>query len=403
MNQDLISRLLSNVLTMNVLFVQDLDTDSRRLENLYCFHKDLQPLYTAEGFQTALAAVQPDIFYLVEDHLHVCSLFFSFQGTVFVIGPYVSAELNESELSSILSKLHLTQTSMEAIRIYHAAFPLYGQAYVTRICQGILSAFQPDLPAYSVRNLRGFYTDRTEDANIPSEEPFLNIYANYAKENYLMKMIESGRTEDALRAFTNLLSLKSSSQNLVSLSANMAIYHNPLVVDAILRTLIRKAAEAGGLSVVTIHRLTQENIQRSSAHGINLQHTHLYDLIRDLTEGVRLTHQKTQGYSKETKQAVEYLELRFSQQIHMQDILDELNCSRTHLSDVFKRDTGLTIGQYIARLRCEKAAELLAETQIPVQNISMLVGYPDSNYFVKVFRAQTGDTPSDYRKKTQGT
>ncbi len=52
----------------------------------------------------------------------------------------------------------------------------------------------------------------------------------------------------------------------------------------------------------------------------------------------------------------------------------------------------------IRQLRCGQAARLLRETDTPIAEISAYVGYPDSNYFIKVFKKTLGMTPSEYRK-----
>lgn len=71
--------------------------------------------------------------------------------------------------------------------------------------------------------------------------------------------------------------------------------------------------------------------------------------------------------------------------------------SASYLSKLFKRETGKTMTQYTADLRCRQAAEMLRETGLSVQEISSYVGYLDNNYFVKVFKKMTGKTPSEYR------
>jgi YesN/AraC family two-component response regulator len=65
---------------------------------------------------------------------------------------------------------------------------------------------------------------------------------------------------------------------------------------------------------------------------------------------------------------------------------------------VFKKETGWTMTEYIALMRCKKAARLLKKTDLPVQEISSYVGYSDNNYFVKVFKKIYDLTPSEYRK-----
>ena len=45
----------------------------------------------------------------------------------------------------------------------------------------------------------------------------------------------------------------------------------------------------------------------------------------------------------------------------------------------------------------ERAQELLAQPTVSIKDVGRRVGYPDANYFAKVFRRLTGQTPSEYR------
>lgn len=83
--------------------------------------------------------------------------------------------------------------------------------------------------------------------------------------------------------------------------------------------------------------------------------------------------------------------------LRLNTIADAVNVSSGYLSHLFKEETGLAVTAYIAKKRCEQAAELLITTELPVQDISAYVGYLDNNYFVKVFRSQYHMTPSQYR------
>ena len=93
------------------------------------------------------------------------------------------------------------------------------------------------------------------------------------------------------------------------------------------------------------------------------------------------------------------MNLNFSQKITLAQLAQKVNLSEVYLSKTFKKEVGMTISQYISHLRCARAAEMLRESDASIQEISNYVGYPDNNYFVKVFKAQYGVTPSEYRAK----
>lgn len=64
---------------------------------------------------------------------------------------------------------------------------------------------------------------------------------------------------------------------------------------------------------------------------------------------------------------------------------------------LFKREFGVNFHTYLTELKMSRAKEYLRDTSMPVQDIAYLVGYKELKYFFKVFKKQTGLTPSEYR------
>ncbi len=83
--------------------------------------------------------------------------------------------------------------------------------------------------------------------------------------------------------------------------------------------------------------------------------------------------------------------------------LDELaravNLDPAYLTRLFRRHLGLPPIAYLARLRAEKAAGLLARTTLPAARVGALVGWPDPTYFARRFHALVGLTPTAYRRR----
>ena len=59
----------------------------------------------------------------------------------------------------------------------------------------------------------------------------------------------------------------------------------------------------------------------------------------------------------------------------------------------------MTCHDYLLNLRLDLAKVMLTNTELPINEISSRVGYPDANYFAKLFKNVTGRTPSQYRGK----
>lgn len=71
--------------------------------------------------------------------------------------------------------------------------------------------------------------------------------------------------------------------------------------------------------------------------------------------------------------------------------------SEGYISRIFLKETGVSLPNYIAERRMEKAKEYLEYSGLPVSRIATEVGYNNFSYFSKTFRDLVGCTPNEYR------
>lgn len=93
----------------------------------------------------------------------------------------------------------------------------------------------------------------------------------------------------------------------------------------------------------------------------------------------------------------QYLAEHLAEELTSDKICHAMSLSRTGLYYLSRQTYGCGINEEITRLRIQKAMDLLASTQLPNSEICRLTGFPDYNYFYRVFRRQTGLTPRQYR------
>ena len=74
--------------------------------------------------------------------------------------------------------------------------------------------------------------------------------------------------------------------------------------------------------------------------------------------------------------------------------------SEPYFCTMFKQQYGQNFTTYLAEYRIIEAKKLLNQPTISVREAGERVGYPDPNYFTKVFRRLTGINPSEYQKKS---
>jgi len=82
-------------------------------------------------------------------------------------------------------------------------------------------------------------------------------------------------------------------------------------------------------------------------------------------------------------------------------LAEELRCSPGHLAKIFHEETGERILECLGRLRLQNALDALAHTALSVKEIAAACGYSDANYFARVFRQATGQSPQEYRQGLQ--
>ena len=124
-------------------------------------------------------------------------------------------------------------------------------------------------------------------------------------------------------------------------------------------------------------------------------------LISRIFEHAGLLLHLPQRLSPPVRDAQTYIFLNYPLHISVDTIADELHMNRFYLMRLFKQETGYTINEFLTRYRIDMACEFLKCRECSISEAGANVGYPDSNYFCKVFKKQTGVLPSEYRGSQQ--
>lgn len=93
-----------------------------------------------------------------------------------------------------------------------------------------------------------------------------------------------------------------------------------------------------------------------------------------------------------------YVSEHYEDKISVKDICNELGCSKSTLLSSFKRQYGITVGEFITDYRLGEAKRLLESSEVSINEIAHETGFYDQSYFSKVFSASCGISPSEYRK-----
>lgn len=129
----------------------------------------------------------------------------------------------------------------------------------------------------------------------------------------------------------------------------------------------------------------------------------VYEIEAYILEKIEIFFQSI--LEKENKKSIVFSIVKYvksnyaSENLSIGDIANHTFLTPNYLSQVFKKETGKTINQFIMETRIEKAKELLKDRGFKLYEIAGSVGFSDANYFAKIFKNSEGINPSEFRKR----
>jgi AraC-like DNA-binding protein len=110
------------------------------------------------------------------------------------------------------------------------------------------------------------------------------------------------------------------------------------------------------------------------------------------------SNQKTPAWVKELKNIIQdQIDAQFT--FDLKKISSDLELNPSYLSREFsKYFEDLNFGEYVRKLRIEKAINLIQNTTYTLTEIAYMTGFSDQSHFTRIFKLQTGKNPSSYRK-----
>ena len=98
------------------------------------------------------------------------------------------------------------------------------------------------------------------------------------------------------------------------------------------------------------------------------------------------------------QQAIEYLRANFKESPTLAEVAEAAGVHPVHLAREFRRQQGLTVCEYLRKLRVDLACQELVTSEQPIVDIAVKAGFCDHSHMTRVFHRQTGLTPTEFRK-----
>jgi len=344
---------------------------------------------------------KPQTVYKIIDPYGICHRFILLPDTefetVFKVGPYLNVPIPTDKLWEIGEANGISPQKQRYLAEYYSSIPVVPPE------SPLWTAFNSFCERIWKRSsfpIEEIAPDKTKKPDVGTGalsqndrvDTMLNIKTmerRYVFENQLIRAVELGQLH-----MVNQLN-SAFSANLFEKRAADPL-RNAQNYTIIMNTLLRKAAERGGVHPIHIDRVSSEVAMKiESMSSISQTKELMMDIFRTYCELVREKSMKE--LPPIVKQTVLIIESDLSADLSPRLLAAQQGVSLGYLSSIFKKATDLTISEYVRQKRMEYAAYLLRNTNLQVQTVALHNGIMDVQYFSKLFKRQIGMTPTEYR------
>ena len=342
---------------------------------------------------TALS-LQPHTVYRFTDSFDrrfLCLLLPDDTGHILCVGPYLSAMPTETQLLTIAEENGISPQKQRFLDEYYRSLTVLSADHpvfvlFTTFCEHVF-----DDPSFPIVD-RHAATVQTTVSDTDKNDILLNAKAmeqRYAFENAMIRAVSQGQEHMSADLFGSLNN-QFFEKRLTDTLRNAKNY------SIIMNTLLRKAAEQGGVHPLHLDRLSSLFAAKIEALTTLSEQTALMqEMFRSYCRLVR--EHAVHGVSAVVKNALLLIGHDLSAEFSPRSLAASLNVSAGYLSAVFHREMGQTLTSYIRDKRMQLACQLLRTTDLQVQTIALHCGVVDTQYFSKMFKKTVGITPLEYR------
>lgn len=317
---------------------------------------------------------------------------------VLIIGPFSYTTFSNNYVMELCRQMGLPESHWDFMQEYYYAVPVISdRQWIEGLVFSLAQELWPDetLSMTHIETPAESFPPYAETIDSPARESLEYTEEKYKSEDFLMDCISTGNLEKITGIFQHL-ELSSVKQRFPN---SLRDQKNNLII---LNTICRKAAQKGGVHPVYLDTQSSKYTDQIEYAG-NLKE--LNKLYREIPYKYCLLVRSysMSDYSPTIQNIILYIRFNLREDLSLRTIADRFSLNKNYLSSSFKKDTGISLTNYVNQERVKRALYLLNTRTIPIQDIAEKCGITDLNYFSRIFKQQVGMSPSSYRKTIQET
>lgn len=131
--------------------------------------------------------------------------------------------------------------------------------------------------------------------------------------------------------------------------------------------------------------------------SLEVQRSFVVLLLSELSLAVSCGANSPQ-YNEKVEKALAFIQSNYLHAIGLNEVSEAVHVTPPYLAQLFKQETGHTVGQWITQKRLSQACTQLLHTSQPVSQLAETLGWSDTTHFIRQFKKYIGQTPAAWRK-----
>lgn len=320
---------------------------------------------------------------------------------VLLMGPYLASPISEEELLEMGEENGLSPQMQRTLREYYASLPVLRDANLLFVMLETFCERIWNRPSFALVDVnREHHVPVSLLSESPRNDSFDDHLANmkvlekrYEFENEMIRAVTLGQIHKEKQFLPGFeaMQLEMRSASPLRSAKNYSI---------IMNTLLRKAAENGGVHPVYLDRISSDFARKiEDISLLSAFPTLMHEMFRAYCRLVR--KHSIRRYSPAVQKTVLLIDSDLSAPLTLSTLAAAQGLSEGYLAKIFKKETEKTVSEYVREKRMRHAAHLLTTTRLQIQTIALHCGIMDVQYFSKQFKKHTGKTPKEYRETAE--
>lgn len=317
---------------------------------------------------------------------------------ILCIGPILFHAMKPAEISALMTQRKLSPQLQQDMTEHYNLIPLFSSREIfVHTLQFFLHRLSKEPVLFREisygEEVWGFAEPEGADYVLP-EQPEVALRAiedRYAAEQSLMEAVAAGKTNEASRRYQHFISYRLTPRTFSSLRDKKNILF-------VLNTLLRKAVQFGG-----VHPFHIDNISRSFSiqieAGLTLEQLDQLSARMVRKYCILVQNYARKNYSPLVQRCMNTIDFYYSAELSLSWLAAQCGVSESYLSTSFRKETGMTVTDCINKTRIRQALILLNTSDLSIGEVAGRCGFPDANYFARVFRKHQGISPRQYREQ----